>query len=253
MVDLEDLDVGQLRQPPSPVVQASTNDHHLRHRMGADGIVDGDRPRDDDLGAGPHHLELDPRAPALGRDTLTHPSQATRSSPRSNAIAIGSANRPSAMRPWAAARPWQTSTAVRLARSASMAQPSVEHDEIGTSQPRHHSARWPMPVSSRDQLSGLEAGVRPGRATLGYRQESRRTECWSPCPPASRPSFRPPDSLRSCWLVGVLTSAIECFCGRSVRRIASRRVPHFEVAKCRSRCAWGEVSLQPAGVLGAVL
>ena len=29
------------------------------------------------------------------------------------------------------------------------------------------------------------------------------------------------------------SSAIECFRGRSVLRIASRRVPHFEVAKCR--------------------
>ena len=50
MVDLEDLDVGQLRHPPGPVIQASTYDHQLRHQPGADGIVDSDRTRHDDLG-----------------------------------------------------------------------------------------------------------------------------------------------------------------------------------------------------------
>jgi hypothetical protein len=33
--------------------------------------------------------------------------------------------------------------------------------------------------------------------------------------------------------LAVRTSAIECFCDRSVRRIASRKVPNLEGAKCR--------------------
>jgi hypothetical protein len=73
MVDLEHIDGGQFRHPPSPVVQASTHDHQLRQQPGPDSVVDCHRTRHDDLGAGPHHLELDPLAPALGRDALTHP------------------------------------------------------------------------------------------------------------------------------------------------------------------------------------
>src|SRR6266545_1373154 len=73
MVDLEDLDVGQLRHPPGPAVQASTNDHQLWRQPSADGIVDGDCARHDHLGAGPYHLELEPLAPTLGRDALTYP------------------------------------------------------------------------------------------------------------------------------------------------------------------------------------
>ena len=73
MVDLEDLDAGQLRHPPGPVIQAGTEDHQLRYQSGADGIVDDDRTRHDRPGAGPHHLEVNPIAHPLGRVPGTHP------------------------------------------------------------------------------------------------------------------------------------------------------------------------------------
>ncbi len=130
MIDLEYGDGGELRHPPGPPVQARAENHQLLrppHPPIADGLtvgpadglpeglVDGDGTRHHHLTAGPHHLELEPRPhPRGGTPPRTH-STTPRSSARRNIIAVGSSNRSMAMRPCATARPWHTSTAVRLA------------------------------------------------------------------------------------------------------------------------------------------
>lgn len=111
MVDLEDLDVGQLRHAPCLAVQPSTNDHQLRRPPSADGIVDGGGTRSQL----PRTITNSTRSPQLlGGPARTH-CIATRSSSHSNAICDRVSEPALATRPSAAARPWHTSTAVRLA------------------------------------------------------------------------------------------------------------------------------------------
>ena len=104
-------------EPPGPRVEARTDDHDLTVRRGRHGIVDlpriaGRRP---------------PRRPAEARTARRRrqsdvfvsdraSSTSASSSGRSSCAAIGSSKRRTARRPSATARPWQTKTAVRLAR-----------------------------------------------------------------------------------------------------------------------------------------